>query len=299
MKLSNLRKTMMATAAGMVLALGAAAPALAAPVPSSTLSPLDAGFGTQEFVTNHILGTSSELLHASLTGHTADGWLRINGFALNGAPLFGTGLGSNYLLYLTYHLEDTYASGIPNTAGSTSNLQVLDFKFLVDRNMDTTFTQANAGVDPGTSVTEATVDTNKADDLVLAYGGLIRGVAGFDSQGGAYLNSTQTFAVCTGAGSATLQGMPVTGGLAARQSDCTSGAGNAFFKLPQPFFGLAFDEFNNTTQGFQVNPGAHVVAITQAGGSVDFNRIPEPGSLALLGLGLLGVGVNARRRRAG
>lgn len=300
MKLSNLRKTLLASAAGLALTLGASASAFAAPVPTFTLAPsaLGGDSSTQaNFTADHIDLTSSELLHTDMSGgHTGSGWAQVNGFDLVSIPLspLKTGLLMNYDLYLTYTLSDVAGTGTANAAGSTNTLTQLNFQFWADPNMDTQFTAASVN---DTTATEATVDGGTGDDILLAYGGLINGVAGFDALGGAFLNSIESFAVCTGAGSATLQGQPVTGPLAAGAAACTSGVGNSFFALPQPFYGLGFDEFNNTTQGLSTSanfPG--LVAINQATGSIDFNRIPEPGSLALLGLGMLGAGLNLRRR---
>jgi hypothetical protein len=305
MKLSMLRKTLLATVAGMAMTLSAGAQAET--IPSFTLDPSVFGMpNTSGFEGNLITGVSSELLQTTMDGgHFGSGWMLINGFKQtmpNGQvkTLFSntTGLGTYYNLYITFDLVDVPKDGTPNTPVSENKLTKLDFKFWVDRDLDTEFFESDIDLDTHVG-TEATVGGDRSDDILLAYGDLIEGVAGFNSQGGAYLNSDQTFVVCTGAGTADHQGQVPTGALGARQSDCTSNLGSLFFKEPNPFYGIAYDEFNNTQSATIIDPETGLVAIqSQATGAIDFgNRVPEPGSLALLGLGMLGAGLNLRRRR--
>jgi hypothetical protein len=79
--------------------------------------------------------------------------------------------------------------------------------------------------------------------------------------------------------------------------DCASGLGNAFFDTPNPFYPLVFSAFNNTSQGVELSADGFNLAINAAG-RIDWRGVPEPGTLALASLALLGIGATIRRRNA-
>jgi hypothetical protein len=284
MKIQKLHKKLLATAAGTLLALGLASQAYASPV-FTVSPPALIGTGTfsnvplAPFSADFIHGQSSELLQiTSPTQLTAtSGWLQFTSFSLGAANIasgssgldFKLGSAPNtltgYQLYLTFTLVADLTSGTLGGANSTYNLSSLNFNVYLDPNYDTTFTNANA-----TTATGATVSTGLADTL-LGSGSIKVGTAGFDSLGGAYLNSLVKY--------------------------LNTAAGNAYFTAPVPFYTLAFNEFNNTTQGVIDNTALGLISITNASGGTDFT-IPEPETLALMGLGLLSMGVSLRKRKA-
>lgn len=284
MKALKLRKNLLATTVGAVLALGMASQAYASPVftvtptgPIGLIAPFDADF---------INGSSSELLIGSAplgaaagTLTAASGWLNFTGFSNAGNPVlpFTSGLGVDYQLYLTFSLSATYTGGGTGfgTAGSNYSLNSLLFSLYLSPLSGglNTFIQANAATN-----TAATV-SGMGNDTLLGSGSLVAGVAGFDAQFGAFLNSTTSYA--------------------------NTVDGSAFFTAPDPFYNVAFNAFNNTTQGVIVNNStngctlaAPCLSVTNAIGGVDFNRVPEPATLGLLGLGLLGMGASLRKRKA-
>jgi hypothetical protein len=257
-----------------IVALGISSHASAVPI--YTVDPARA-FGAVggphpgPFQADFVFGNLSTLVTLDPVGLTlrGAGWINLVSFANNNNEVFAStsGLNSNWQMWAELTYNSQLISGPYAQPSSLYNLTNLTATFWVDPSIatPTRFTAAsNAGG-------AATAD-HGTDAFQIGSAALVEGLLSINSSGGASLNSTQDF-------------HPL------------NAAGTSLFTDPAPFYNGQFVEFNNTREGVFVDPAGRFIAINNASGGIDFNNInnvPEPGSLALVGISLLGFAASRR-----
>lgn len=208
---------------------------------------------------------------------------------LNGTPAGPT----NYKLYFTFSASGNLNGGLPwpttgvgaGTAGKTfsGSFSTLTYSFFGDPSGTSTLN--NVGGVP--TVTQGP----GFPDVLLATGSLF-----------------STCPICTNSVTLGFNNSNIPSPTAQATEDFNKAGGQGgFFIAPLLTLDLE-DAFTNTGVGqVAVIPGCvpaagstscNTVLITGGGGSADFFAIPEPGSLLLLGSGLIGWAGASRRRRA-
>jgi len=178
------------------------------------------------------------------------------------APLTSR-LGVDYGLYALFTGSGTTSTSGPATTFTLNPGGAVSFFY--DKNVDTTFTAPGSGSAPWTTGLNL-------DDLLLATGAAISGSGTLDP----------TLPTCGGSGIN-------CGSFGQTTGFNLTANGSKFFIDPVPFYNVSFQsgQLNNFTP----------TGTQSINGSLDlvFSPIPEPTTLALVGLALVGLGISRRR----
>lgn len=275
------RKTFLASAVTIALAAASSsAMAQTAMFPSFTVDESSiAGTLPNKFNADKITGNYVEVITfagapASGTFNASLRWNAGQFVANNGATPVNSQLGgftpNQYGLYALYQGSGTYANnGTQTTFNFTPGGSLRVFS---DANSDTTFGQPANG-------STAFTTGNTSDDKLLATGVPTSGQGTLDPK-------------LTTCGSAGGQGINC-GSFGTSTTFALTADGSKYFVAPNPFYQLSFQsgQLNNfSPTGTQVINGSLDVVFGRTP-----NAVPEPTTVALLGLGLLGFAASRRK----
>ena len=246
--------------------------------PGGANPPLNGGDVTANNIT--IADFASATIDPVTNNFTETGALLVTAFSLTGVPQPATGLNSTYSLYMTFNATGNQGGPIP-PSGSTITGSISSISYTL---------WAVPGAAPTFTVTNGNVGiTNNGGAFALATG--TGGGTGSDfvtltNTGTAFIPGAQavtSFIPCTGVG-----------------GDCT-GDESGFFLAPPSNIVLDLEAaFTNTAGVSTLIPGNPIfLNIVGGGGNLDLAIVPtpEPTTLAILGVGLLGLGMLRRKQK--